>query len=77
MYGTGKMRVYRHAVYRASLEGAFFGRQGGWICGGGVLGLASAGSGGNARMAERERITLHLEALNITTDHVGNFLTTT
>ena len=30
-----------------------------------------------ARMAERERITLHLEALNITTDHVGNFLTTT
>ena len=28
-------------------------------------------------MAERERITLHLEALNITTDHVGNFLTTT
>ena len=51
----------------------FFGRQGGWICGGGVLGLASAGSGGNARMAERERITLHLEALNIYHGSRGEF----
>ncbi len=30
-----------------------------------------------ARMAEREQINLNLEALNITTDHAGNFLVTT
>ena len=29
------------------------------------------------KIAEREQINLNLEALNITTDHVGNFLTTT
>lgn len=30
-----------------------------------------------AKLAEEEEISLNLEALNITTDHVGNFLTTT
>ena len=30
-----------------------------------------------AKIAEAEEITLNLEALNITTDHVGNFLATT
>lgn len=30
-----------------------------------------------AKMAEAEEINLNLEALNITTDHVGNFLSTT
>lgn len=30
-----------------------------------------------AKIAEKEEINLNLEALNITTDHVGNFLTTT
>ncbi len=30
-----------------------------------------------AKMAEEKEISLNLEALNITTDHVGNFLTTT
>ena len=30
-----------------------------------------------ARMAERSQIRLNLEALNVTTDHPGNFLTTT
>ena len=30
-----------------------------------------------AELAEKEEINLNLEALNITTDHVGNFLATT
>lgn len=30
-----------------------------------------------ARLAEQENINLNLEALNISVDHVGNFLSTT